>query len=143
MALDDAAAAPSAALSLQELPGLGETYVATRDILAGELLLRERAQLIATNVSDLSDDTRAEYEDASTSLSSPSIDVGVEELCVVHAFARAPEEVRTRLLTANCGAEACDTPEHHLVQSASRKRRNDRLLEARRSTDCRSERGHF
>jgi hypothetical protein len=99
------------ALVVETVPGLGNTFVAARDIKAGELLLRERPLLIATSPSELTPAMRERYDAGSDER------VDVDDLLLVHAFARADEAVRSLALT-NCGAEACCSVDHDIIQSA-------------------------
>ena len=41
----------STGLTVETIPGLGKTFVATREIEAGELLVRERPLIMANNLS--------------------------------------------------------------------------------------------
>ena len=108
--MDDATT--SDALALRNIIGLGETYVANRPIAAGELLLREAPTLIASPLQTLDQETRATYEAGASELM-----LELDDLLIVHAFARAGAATRTAALAHCCGAEVCPE-DHELIVSA-------------------------
>ena len=101
------------ALRLVNIQGLGRTFVASRNIAPGELLLRERPHLVASDLTTLPSSLRRAYERGADELS-----MDIDDLLIVHAFCRAPESVRTTALTECCGAEACCSAKHDIVGTA-------------------------
>lgn len=111
----------SAALRVQSIDGLGLTFVAVRDIGAGELVLRETPLLIASQRTSLSPAVRRIYEaaaDVDSDDEEDAVACDPDDLLIIHAFARAPAEVRAKALAGSCGAEGCCTADHALIKSA-------------------------
>ena len=99
-------------ISVIHVAGLDSAFVATGELRAGELLLREKPLLVATPLHALTTIDRDSYRAGAVALG-----MELDDLLIVHAFARAPSATRERVLTECCGAEVC-TPCHSIVQSA-------------------------
>lgn len=104
--------ASAAAFELRTLPGLGETLVATRQIESGELILSEEPIVIATQTHELPPALLEAYHDTEGS------DFLVADVCVAHAFARAQNGSRLKMLRGCCGAEGCSDADHQIIRSA-------------------------
>ena len=97
---------------LIEHPQLGRTLEALRHIAPGELILSELPLLIASSARALPSAMRRKYQAAAG-----SGDFNLDDLLIMHAFARASDPVRRRVLHGFC-AEECCPPDHPLVVSA-------------------------
>ena len=99
---------------LTSRPGLGVTLEATRPILPGELILSDTPLLVASSASSLSPAARVRYEEAGD-----SGDYNLDDLLILHAFVRAGERVRRRVLEGFCAEECCE-PGHAMLLDAER-----------------------
>ena len=114
MASSDGPTVHEVSLKVEHLAGLGNTFVATEDIAAGALILREKPLLVASPLADVEPELQDVYCEGAEELS-----MELDDLLIAHAFARSSEAVRERATTECCGQEACYSKDHHIITSAS------------------------
>ena len=87
---------------LIEHPVLGRTLEARRHIAPGELILSEPPLLIASGMRALPSKMRRQYQTAAD-----TGDYNLDDLLIMHAFARASDAVRRRVALGFCAEECC------------------------------------
>ena len=108
-------------ISVIHVAGLDSAFVATGELRAGELLLREKPLLVATPLHALTTIDRDSYRAGAVALG-----MELDDLLIVHAFARAPSATRERVLTECCGAGFM--PCHSIVQSRAQRQHGARSM---------------
>ena len=108
------------ALSVQQVNGLGKTFVATKAIASGTLLVREAPVLAATPLYQLPPSLRKIFEAGAETLAE---ELGpwtqIDDLLIIHAFARSSPSIQRTVLAENCGPEVCPS-NHPLIAGARR-----------------------
>lgn len=95
-------------------PELGRTLEARRTIAPGELILREAPLLIASGMRSLPKEMRRRYQKAVAEGT-----YNLDDLLILHAFARAPAAVRRRVLYGFCAEECCEA-DHPILRCGAR-----------------------
>lgn len=106
-------------LSVEHVDGLGKTFVANEDIDAGEMLVRERPSIVATLLHKLPRELRAKFRSGAEELENEGLMLSLDDLLIIHAFARVDENTRRRALEECCGAEVCEE-DHEIVMGAKK-----------------------